>query len=194
MKTLPSNLIERSSNACELCGEHTESMTAYAIPPKNNDSIENEVALCSNCFNKISNADFSDLNYWRCLSGSIWSNVASVQTLSYKILSKLNTEDWAMEALESVSLDEAVINWANAEDELEASKVIHKDAYGVILESGDSVILTQNLNVKGANFIAPKGIVIRKIKLVADNAEQIEGKIEGDTIVILTKFVRKSTV
>jgi protein PhnA len=28
--------------------------------------------------------------------------------------------------------------------------------------------------------------------LVPDNAEQIEGKIEGSTIVILTKFVRKS--
>jgi protein PhnA len=27
---------------------------------------------------------------------------------------------------------------------------------------------------------------------VPDNAEQIEGKINGDTIVILTKFVKKS--
>jgi protein PhnA len=61
-----------------------------------------------------------------------------------------------------------------------------------VLETGDTVILTQNLNVKGANFIAPKGTTVRKIRLVPDNAEQIEGKIEGDTIVILTKYVRKS--
>ena len=115
-----------------------------------------------------------------------------MQTLSYKILGKLSAEAWAAEAIESVYLDEAVIEWANAEDELEASKIVHKDGFGVVLATGDNVILTQNLNVKGANFIAPKGTMVRKIRLVHDNAEQIEGKIDGDTIVILTKYVRKS--
>ncbi len=61
-----------------------------------------------------------------------------------------------------------------------------------VLEAGDTVLLTENLNVKGANFIAPKGTKVPKIRLVPDNAEQIEGKIEGSTIVILTKYVRKS--
>ena len=167
---------------------------AYAVPPRTNDSIENEVVLCNNCFTQISQSNYSNTNHWRCLSGSIWSEIPAVQALSFKILSKLKTEDWAAEALESVVLDEAIINWANAEDEIAASKVVHKDAYGIELASGDTVILTQNLNVKGANFIAPKGTIVRKIKVVPDNAEQVEGKIEGDTIVILTKFVRKSTV
>ncbi len=189
------NLLQtRSSNACELCSENDNQLQAYAVPPKNNDAIENEVVLCHNCFQQIAQANYADVNYWRCLTGSIWSDVPAVQTLSYKILSKIKTEDWAAETLDAVALDEAVINWANAEDELEVGKIVHKDAYGVVLESGDAVVLTQNLNVKGANFIAPKGTIVRKIKLVADNAEQIEGKIGGDTIVILTKFVRKSTV
>ena len=34
--------------------------------------------------------------------------------------------------------------------------------------------------------------VVKKIKLVHDNTEQIEGKINDQTIVILTKFVKKS--
>ncbi|MEN9522258.1 MAG: hypothetical protein RL065_635 [Bacteroidota bacterium] len=184
----------RCNNACELCSEQNENLQAYSVPPKNDDSEDNQVVLCTNCISSIQSSNFEDKNYWRCLTGSIWSEVPSVQALSYKILNKLKSEDWASEALESVFLDESVINWANAEDEMEASKVIHKDAYGVVLAGGDTVILTQNLNVKGANFIAPKGTIVRKIKLVADNAEQIEGKIEGDVIVILTKFVRKSTV
>lgn len=184
----------RCNNACELCSEQDENLQAYAVPPKDSDSIDNEVVLCTNCFQPIQSSNFEDKNYWRCLTGSIWSEVPAVQALSFKILNKLKSEDWAAEALESVALDESVLNWANAEDEMEAAKVIHKDAYGVVLNGGDTVILTQNLNVKGANFIAPKGTIVRKIKLVADNAEQIEGKIEGDTIVILTKFVRKSTV
>jgi protein PhnA len=39
--------------------------------------------------------------------------------------------------------------------------------------------------------MAPKGTIVRKIHLVADNNEQIEGKVNEQTIVILTKFVRK---
>jgi protein PhnA len=189
-----STLQARSNSSCELCSESVQEIIAYAVPPKNNDSIENEVALCENCALQINSNNLSDTNHWRCLTGSIWSEVPSVQALSYKLLTKLNTEDWATEALESVQLDEAIINWANAEADMEASKLIHKDAFGVVLQSGDTIILTQNLNIKGASLTASKGTVVRKIKLVPDNDEQIEGKIEGDVIVILTKFVRKSTV
>ncbi len=185
-------LQERSNNSCELCSSQNEPLHAFAVPPKNNDSIDNEVVLCKDCYAQLSVADYSNSNHWRCLTGSIWSEVPSVQALSYKILAKLSAEPWASETIESVYLDESVIDWANGEDALEAAKIIHKDANGVILETGDNVILTQNLNVKGANFIAPKGTVVKKIRLVHDNAEQIEGKIEGDTIVILTKYVKKA--
>jgi protein PhnA len=164
---------------------------AYAVPPKNDDSIDNQVVLCSNCAAQINADNYSDANHWRSLEGSIWSEVPAVQALSCKILGKV-AEDWAGETLASVALDESVIEWANAEAELAAGEIVHKDSFGVVLETGDTVILTQNLNVKGANFIAPKGTTVRKIRLVQDNAEQIEGKIEGDTIVILTKYVRKS--
>jgi len=192
--SINSALQNRSSNACELCSEPDTNLHGYAVPPKENDAIDNLVALCSNCYDKITRSDFSDTNYWRFLTGSIWNEIPSVQALSYKILFKLSAEEWASETVESAQLDESVINWANAEDDLEAARIIHKDAFGVVLATGDSVVLTQNLNVKGANFIAPKGTIVRKIKLVENNAEQVEGKIEGDTIVILTKYLRKSTV
>jgi protein PhnA len=35
------------------------------------------------------------------------------------------------------------------------------------------------------------GTIVKNIRLVEENTEQIEGKIEGQTIVILTKYVRK---
>ncbi|HTB52376.1 MAG TPA: PhnA domain-containing protein [Ferruginibacter sp.] len=187
-------LQNRSSGACELCSEPDASLLAYAVPPKNDDSIDNLVVLCSNCYGQIAASNFSDSNYWRFLTGSIWNEVPAVQALSYKILTKLSAEEWASETIGSVSLEESVINWANAEDNLEAARIIHKDAFGAVLATGDSVVLTQNLNVKGTSFTAPKGTIVRKIKLVDDNAEQVEGKIEGEMIVILTKYVRKSTV
>jgi len=185
-------LQSRSNNVCELCSSSEQVLEAYTIPPKTNDAIENQVALCNICCDKVNLSDYSDVNYWRFLTGSIWNEVPAVQALSYKILNKIKSAEWASETLESVFLEESVIEWANAEDALEAQRVIHKDSFGVLLETGDTVILTQNLNIKGANFIAPKGTIVRKIRLVPDNADQIEGKIEGDTIVILTKYVRKS--
>ncbi len=36
------------------------------------------------------------------------------------------------------------------------------------------------------------GVAVRNIRLVHDNVEQIEGKVDGQQIVILTKFVKKS--
>jgi protein PhnA len=65
------------------------------------------------------------------------------------------------------------------------------DSNGTELLNGDTIVLTQGLNVKGVNFMAPKGTIVKKIHLVADNPEQIEGKVNEQTIVILTKFVRK---
>lgn len=190
--SLHPELQKRSNASCELCSNTEAQLTAFTVQPKT-DEPQHQVVLCATCLSAIQSKDFSDDNHWRCLTGSIWNETPAVQALSYKILSQMKTAEWATETMESVFLDESVVEWALAEDALDAAKVVHKDSYGVVLEQGDTVILTQNLNVKGANFIAPKGTIVRKIRLVPDNGAQIEGKINGDTIVILTQYVRKAT-
>ena len=52
--------------------------------------------------------------------------------------------------------------------------------------------LIKDLPVKGAGFTAKRGTAVRGISLVADNAAHIEGRVEGQRIVILTAFVKKS--
>jgi len=61
----------------------------------------------------------------------------------------------------------------------------------VLLAPGDTVVLVKDLPVKGAGFTAKRGTAVRGIMLVADNAGQIEGRVEGQRIVILTEFVKK---
>ncbi|MEY3438144.1 MAG: hypothetical protein RL265_729, partial [Bacteroidota bacterium] len=75
--------------------------------------------------------------------------------------------------------------------ESDDDKIVHKDSNGAILQNGDTVTLTKELDVKGATFSAKRGTAVRNIRLVHDNAEQIEGKIEGQSIVILTQYVKK---
>lgn len=179
------NLKDRCGDLCELCSTE-KAIEAYTISPKSDDSIENQVALCASCLKEINEGENSF--HWRCLEGSIWNPEPSVQALSYRILTKYKDEDWAYNLLNSVDIDEEVVRWAQTAFEVAD---LHKDAFGNILESGDSVVLTQALNVKGTNFTASKGTIVKKIKLVHDNPEQIEGKINEQNIVILTKFIKK---
>jgi uncharacterized Zn ribbon protein len=53
------------------------------------------------------------------------------------------------------------------------------------------VVLTRSLDVKGSSLDAKMGTVVKNIRVVEDNTEQIEGKIDGQLIVILTKYLRK---
>jgi protein PhnA len=69
--------------------------------------------------------------------------------------------------------------------------VRHLDSNGVVLEAGDTVTLIKDLNVKGSSLTAKRGTAVRNISLVPDNPEHIEGRVEGQQIVILTKFVKK---
>ena len=68
----------------------------------------------------------------------------------------------------------------------------HLDSNGVVLESGDTVTLIKDLNDKGAVFSAERGTAVRNISLVPDTPEHIEGRVNGQQIVILTRFVKKS--
>lgn len=186
-------LQSRSNACCELCTLSSSILHSYIVPTRVEESHENSVVLCATCFEKVSNQDLNNPNYFHFLTGSIWSEIPSVKVLSYKLLNQFKDTEWAQETVESAYLTEAELAWANSEQDAQTNAIIHKDAYGTQLENGDTIFLTENLNVKGANFTAVKGTKVSKIRLVPDNAEQIEGKIEGTVIVILTKFVRKGT-
>jgi protein PhnA len=189
---LKESLSTRSANACELCGQSYEILHAYLVPNKTDDWDEYYVVLCQQCLDEVQKSTFDNPDYFHFLTGSIWSEVPAVKVLSFKILSKLQQSTWAQDTLEIASLTPEELRWANAEQDALDSIVIHKDAYGTILQHGDTIFLTENLPVKGTSIVASKGTKVSKIRLVHENAEQIEGKIEGMVIVILTKFVRKA--
>lgn len=183
---LSEELLNRCNHLCELCSEGVPTHE-YVVSPRNNDLVANVVALCDTCISKM---NAPDSFHWRCLEGSIWNPEPSVQALSYRILQDYKTEDWAENLLNSVELDEKTVDWAMSSL---VKQAVHTDAFGNQLENGDTVVLTQALNVKDTNFTASKGTVVKRIKLVHDNTEQIEGKINDQTIVILTKYVKKSS-
>ena len=88
---------------------------------------------------------------------------------------------------EQLYLDEETQAWADNV----AAESAHKDSNGVSLSQGDTVVLIKDLPVKGGGFTAKRGTAVRGISLVADNPEHIEGRVEGQRIVILTQYVKK---
>ncbi|HYG20378.1 MAG TPA: alkylphosphonate utilization protein, partial [Ohtaekwangia sp.] len=90
-----------------------------------------------------------------------------------------------------------LLAWAKAGNDREENeveeKVVHKDSNGTVLQSGDTVVLIKDLDVKGGGFTAKRGTAVRGISLVEDSAVQIEGRVNGQQIVILTQYVKKSS-
>jgi protein PhnA len=165
----------------------------YEVLPQSYSTEENSIFICDTCRNQIDKKAELDSNHWRCLADTIWSEVPGIQVVSWRMLHRLKSESWAMDSLDMMYLSDETLAWAKATGDHDNDDAVqlHKDCNGNLLQSGDSVSLIKSLDVKGSTLNAKMGTVVKNIRLVADNTEQIEGKIEGQTIVILTKYVRK---
>ena len=109
------------------------------------------------------------------------------------MLHHLRAEGWPQDLLDMIYLDEEELEWAKEGIvEENPNAIVHKDSNGAILNHGDSVTVIKDLNVKGSSIVAKRGTAVRNITLVNDNAEQIEGRVEGQQIVILTQYVKKN--
>ncbi len=172
------------SQTCMLCGA-SETPTPVTVTPK-----EATVSLCATCAEGVANGP-KDAPHWQCLHEAIWSETPEVQVIAWRLLNGLTEAPWARDLLDIAYLAPEVQEWAEA-GLADEDRVVHRDSNGAVLSAGDTVVLIKDLPVKGAGFTAKRGTAVRNISLVADNAEHIEGRVESQRIVILTKFVKKS--
>lgn len=185
-------LLKRSDNKCELCLSGG-ALKVYEVKPQSSANEDNCILICDKCVAQIEKKEEIDGSHWNCLSTSMWSEVPGVQVVSWRMLNRLRNESWAADCLDMLYLDDEKLAWARAtgDHENDSAVELHRDSNGNVLQSGDTVVLTKSLDVKGTTLNAKMGTVVKNIRLVEDNTEQIEGKIEGQVIVILTKYVRK---
>ena len=190
--TIDKIVLERSGNVCELC-KSEQNLGVYEVMPQDKSTDANSILICSKCKAQIEKKEDLDANHWKILAETMWAEVPGIQVISWRMLNRLKSQSWAAEQLDMLYLDDETLTWAKAAgDEDDDGKVdLHKDANGTVLTSGDAVTLTKSLDVKGSSINAKLGTVVKNIRLVPENTEQIEGKIEGQIIVILAKYVRK---
>jgi protein PhnA len=191
--SLSKKLHDRSNSKCELCTS-IEGVTVYQVPPTSEGTMDDSILICSTCKDQIENPDTMDANHWRCLNESMWSEVPAVQIMAWRMLTRLRSEGWPQDLIDMLYFDEETLSWAQATGEgveEDENKIVHRDVNGVVLQSGDSVVLIKDLPVKGSSMVAKRGTAVRRISIDQDNAEYIEGKIDGIQIVIVAKYVKK---
>ncbi|MEA3491523.1 MAG: PhnA domain-containing protein [Campylobacterota bacterium] len=182
-------LMTRSSGACELCTS-TESLSIYEVPPSSGSASES-ILVCGSCLEQIEDPQKSDPNHWRCLNDSMWSQEPAVQVVVYRMLTRIADEGWPQDLLDMLYMEAEVKSWADAWGEEITDHIDPtRDSNGALLEGGDSVTIIKDLEVKGAGFTAKRGTVVKNISLT-DNPEQIEGRVNGTRIVLLSKFLKK---
>ncbi len=175
----------RAENQCELCASTTD-LTLFPVGPTPDGTAMTAALLCPTCTTQIDGE--MDANHWRCLSTSMWSEHAPIQVLAWRRLDRLKEESWARDLTDMLYLEDETLAWAKAGMIRES---LHKDSNGALLAAGDTVVLIKDLPVKGGGFTAKRGTAVRGISLVEDNPAHIEGRVEGQRIVILTAFVKK---
>ena len=190
MSVIERKLKDRSESKCEISGAELD-LGVYTLPPFTEESLTHSVLLTKHLKDQVENPDTMNPNDWRSLSDSMWNENLPVQILSWRMLSRLKNID----TLEMMYLDEEALEWAKATgegEEEDENKIVHKDSNGAILKDGDSVVLIKDLDVKGATFTAKRGAAVHNIKVVWDDANLIEGRVENQHIYILTQYVKKT--
>lgn len=191
--SLEQDLRDRSGNVCELCSS-TADLDIYTVPhsPEEN-SAETSIFACETCRKQLANTDQVEPNHWRCLNDGMWSTVPAVQVVAYRMLHQLKAEGWPQDLLDMMYMEDETREWAKAgiAQDAPAGSLIHRDSNGVVLEAGDSVVLIKDLKVKGSSMVAKQGTAVRRISLDHENEKYIEGKVDGQQIVLVTDYVKK---
>ncbi len=189
--SLEQDLFQRSGSQCELCGSK-EDLEVFEVPHSPADA-DNHILICATCKEEIEDPEKTDPNHWRCLNDSMWSTIPAVQVMAWRMLNRLKSEGWPQDLLDMMYMEEEQLAWARAGQATGESSggMGHKDSNGATIEAGDTVVLIKDLPVRGSSLVAKRGTAVRRVSLVHDNPEQIEGKVEGQQIVILTKYVKK---
>jgi protein PhnA len=168
---------------CQLCNS-TDSLETYDVPP---GTPAGEVTLCGTCRPQVTGDIDLDPSHWHCLQESAWSEVAPVQVVALRLLNQLRAETWAGDLLDMLYVPDEVQAWADTEAEA-AVKVV--DSNGEQLVTGDSVTLIKDLDVKGANFTAKRGTMVKNIR-VGDDPSHVEGRVNKTAIYLKTEFIKK---
>ena len=87
---------------------------------------------------------------------------------------------------------ECAHEWPQAAEVASEESDVVRDAYGNVLQDGDSVTVIKDLKVKGSSLVVKMGTKVKSIRLV-DGDHDIDCKIDGiGAMQLKSEFVKKA--
>jgi protein PhnA len=116
LQALGKDLARRAKSKCELTGAAGVPLRAYEVPPVAGDpDLERTLLLSEACHAVLENPKRLAGREWQCLAEAVWSEMAAVQVVAWRMLNRLALrEDWAREVIEELFLDPDVEEWAKS--------------------------------------------------------------------------------
>jgi|SRR5690554_114464 len=97
--------------------------------------------------------------------------------------------EWTYEENDFIVCSSCQFKWKDEPEDIETK--VYKDAYGNVLEDGDTVMVIKNLKVKGSSKSLKQGTKVTNIRLV-DSDHDIDCKIPGfGNMSLKSEFVKK---
>lgn len=184
--SIDASLRVRAGEKCELCAS-ADGLAVHDARPGSPQSTDTCVLVCEACQTRLANPA-SDEKHWYCLRESMWSEHTPVKVMAYRILKAMSDKPLAQELLSQIYLDGDAQQWA---DDVPAEADETVDSNGTPLQTGDTVTLIKDLDVKGANFTAKRGTTVKNIALT-DDPRYVEGRVNGIRIVLVAAYLKRA--
>ena len=181
------HITDRAAGRCELCAA-TDTLEIHAVTGGPAAHADAGAALCGRCRDQIAPGAALDGAHLRCLQGAAWSPEPPIQVLSLRLLRALDTE-WARDLRGQIWVEDDIRAWAEAGGAAATPAVV--DSNGTPLADGDAVTLIKDLVVKGGGFTAKRGTLVKNIRL-GDDPTHIEGRVQKQTIMLKTAFLKRA--
>ncbi|MGF1740175.1 PhnA domain-containing protein [Vibrio profundum] len=183
--SIEATLLERCQSKCEMCAAET-SLSSFVVPPHSHATVDHSIMICEKCLAEIEQP--TDINHWRCLNDSMWSQTPPVQVTAWRQLTRLSSESWAQDLLDMMYMETEQLNWAMVGMSDDDKPL---DCNGTELKKGDDVTVIKDLPIKGSSQVIKQGTVIRGISLSANDPKHIQGKANGQAMFVIAEYCRK---
>lgn len=104
-------LNKRADSKCELFTSN-EYLKEFLVLPIKKANLDESILACTNCISQIENPGTEDANHWRCLNDSMWNENIAVQIVSWRLLSRLQSNGWPKKLLDMMYFNDETLEYA----------------------------------------------------------------------------------
>ncbi|OUS23719.1 phnA protein [Gammaproteobacteria bacterium 45_16_T64] len=113
LSLLGKDLTRRCRSHCELCSASGVKLAPFEVAPiQDIPDTEHAIFICDVCVEQLKTTKYIDVDHWRCLNTSVWSEIPVVQVAAVRMLKRLaDKTEWSADLYDQLYLEPDVLEW-----------------------------------------------------------------------------------